>query len=328
MDRIFSKLDRDLTSEFSEEDIIEWTGEALEFMQAVRAYEETVAFIEVKNHQCPVPKGMHGIIQIARNNTYTCPTSDCCNPAIVTSCINDTGCVPTVGVNPCVCPPSDAVWLDCNGQPIVAYDLAYYRPYFDLRLESFNTFANTNYYKSNYTPIRLATSSMFSGIECGSNPNPYHSCKDEYNLIQGTTLRFSFQQGAVAVAYLKQIVDIETGYPMIPDSISHITAVVSYIIYKKFSKEFYRGRDGADRKMAKAEQDWQWYCGQATSNDKMITGLDEHQNFLDQRQYMLPRLNQYYGFFGNLNEPEQRVWNNRFRGSADLFRGEGVIAIG
>ncbi len=51
IDSIFSKIIRDSTTTFDEDSVIEWTAEALEFIGAVRAYEEVVAFIEIKDHQ-------------------------------------------------------------------------------------------------------------------------------------------------------------------------------------------------------------------------------------------------------------------------------------
>lgn len=335
VDRIFTKFAREVSDEFDEGDLIEMMGEALEFIHAPRSYEPYVAFVEVRNHQCLIPLGTHLIHGIARNNAWTGPKDSCMCPATMQShlCtpVVETGCVPVPGVNPCVCPPADAVWLDCEGKPIVAYDLAYYRPYFNLKLESFNTFSASLYYTQNYTPVRLSTNSMFGSIVCNPRPRVYNasSSKDEYQIIAGTTLRFSFRDGAVAIAYDRQLLDTQTGYPMIPDDISYTTAITKYITMKKFEKQFYESREGAQAKMLKAEEDWQWYCGQASNNGKMIVGEDEHQNFLDQRQHVLPIQNSYYGFFGNLNSPEQRIWNDRFHGTGgNIYRGEGVRPVG
>ncbi len=55
IDRIFNKLERDFGSEFNEGDVIEWTGEALEAIGAVKQYEEAVAYIKVVNHQISLP---------------------------------------------------------------------------------------------------------------------------------------------------------------------------------------------------------------------------------------------------------------------------------
>lgn len=306
IDRIFARLGS-LANGVPESDIIEWTGEALEHIGAVKSYSQVVAFVEVSNHQCDLPKGLHGIIQIARNNGWFplskknfCPST--IQAALTTT---DTDCkINTVGTDPCVCPPTDAVWLDCNGKPIVAYDLAYYRPYFDITMD-YGKWIGNNFYTKAFTPVRLSTNSMFSGLLCKTGGHsPYESCKDEYSIIEGKALRFSFKTGAIALAYLKQVVDTETGYPMIPDNISYTTAITKYVLMRKFEMEFYAGRDGAKAKLDKAEGDWHWYCGQASNNEKIPHGLDEHQNMLESRSRLLPDNEAYYGFFGNLNNPE------------------------
>lgn len=58
---------------------------------------------------------------------------------------------------------------------------------------------------------------------------------DEYTVIQDQ-LRFSFKEGLVAVAYIRTKVDIETGYPMIPDDESAKAALITLI---KISKRSY-----------------------------------------------------------------------------------------
>lgn len=305
IDRIFSKLIRDVKSDFSEADVIEWCGEALSFIGATRLYEEAVAFIEVKNHQCKMPAGTHAIIQIARNNSWGGPKDDSLCPS------NIKDLTPTVdGETP---PATVPVALDCTGQPINDYDLAYYRPYFDLKWE-YSQWRCSSTYIQKYTPVRLATNTYFNSIVCkeveDGSQTIYQTGTDEYTIVQGDTLRFSFKEGSVAVAYLRQLLDEETGYPMIPDNISYTTAITKYITMKMFEREFYNGRDGAERKMVKAEQDWQWYCKQASNVDLMPNGVDEYQNMLDQRSYLLPRQNRYYGFFGKMARPETRKFDD------------------
>lgn len=317
MDRIFSKLSRDTNIDFNEDDVVEQAGEALEFIGAIKSFEEYVAFIEVKNHQCAIPKGIHSIIQIARKHNWTPET---CTPKCITdSLCSEDDSTPNVhkpdASDSCLYPWDDAVWLDENGQPIVAYDLAYYRPFFDLKAEYFG-WHNSSYYRRNFTPVRLKTSSFFNSLVCTTDDDDdegfrhHHGEKDEYTIIQGTTLRFNFKEGFIALAYNKQLLDESTGYPLIPDHISFITAITKYVILKNREKDFDSNRDGAKGRLDEAKQEWDWYCGQASNADKMISGVDEHQNFLDQRSYMLPRNNSYYGFFGNLNTPERRKWNH------------------
>lgn len=314
MDRIFSKLDRDITEQYTERDIIEWTGEALEFMQTVKAYEEAVAFVEVVNNQCLIPAKLHSIIQIARYNNWGGSKSNCITPSIVSAQINDTDCQvrESTPADLCVSPCADAVWLDCNGQPIVDYDLAYYRPYFDLQQEYYG-WSNSGFCRNNFSPVRLTTSSFFNSLVCTTQEQlPYQqSFKDEYTVIQKSILRFSFQSGFVAIAYTRQQLDKDTGYPMIPDTVSHTSAIVAYIAKKRAERDFDSGRQSSDSRLKYWSTEWNWYCGQVGDMEKMPSSIDEYQNILDQRGYMLPRNNCYYNFFGNLNNPEYRKWNHR-----------------
>lgn len=326
IDRIFSKLTRDLGSDFDETSVVEWAGEALEFIGAEKSYEEAVCFAEVKDHQTLIPKGLHNIIQIARHLTWTKTGTDdntFCPNTVLSSISED---------NPADNPPTIPVVIDCMGMPITDYDLAYYRPFFDLKFE-YELWRNCSIYRLLFTPVRLATHSFFNSLVCteltdfdnGLNVNNrlYTNEQDEYTIIQKKILRFSFKEGMVAIAYNRQSLDEETGYPLIPDHISYTTAITKYCTMKQFEREFYAGREGAQGKLQKAELDWQWYCKQAGNVDKMPYGIDEHQNLLEQRSYLIPRHNRYYNFFGNMARPEHRRFNDpdyRNRGNY-LFRG-------
>jgi hypothetical protein len=335
LDRILSKIGRDLgTEDIQENDIVEWSGEALEAIGAVTLYEEAVAFIEVKNHQCDLPSGLHSIIQIARNNCFqgfkeSLDESLCPKKIVQELSTND-----DIHIQPCNCPQEnpcscngpkvDYTLLDCEGKPITGYDIAYYRPYFDLQYEYYG-WCNSSFYRSCYSPVRLSNNTFFNSLVCQENDTDiknlyqtYHNT-DEYTIIKGETLRFSFQEGSIALSYLRQVVDSETGYPMIPDHYSYITAITKYVTMKIMERDFYAGRDGSQARLMKAESDWQWYCGQAANLAMMPKGIDQHQNILEQRQYILPRMRNYYSFFGKMSRPESRKWNdpdnrNRFRG--------------
>ena len=90
LDRVLSKIYRDLgVEEISETDVVEWSGEALEFIGAITLYEEAVAFIEIENHQADLPNGLHSIIQVARNNKWVKSTKDICPANVVLDCTTD-----------------------------------------------------------------------------------------------------------------------------------------------------------------------------------------------------------------------------------------------
>lgn len=302
VNRILSKVK---TSEISEAEIIEWIGDALELIGTVRILEEAVAFIEVKNYQCQLPNNIHSIIQIARNKSWT-PAHCECTPATVTTSIEECKAekvIPQSG--DCLSCLGDAVWLDCNGTPIVEYDTAYYRPYFDL-LSEYYGWTNSKMYREQFTPVRLKTGNFFGTVPTVNSQEGREI--DEYTVVERAVLRFNFKEGQVAVAHYKYPIDKETGYPLIPDSISHIKAILSYISLRKAEIDFDSGRQGAESRVNYYSQQWDWYCGQASGQDMMPQGIDEHQNLLDQRRRLLPRDN-YFSFFKKASNPENRFWN-------------------
>jgi hypothetical protein len=305
LDRVLSKIYRDLgVEEISETDVVEWSGEALEFIGAITLYEESVAFIEIENHQADLPNGLHSIIQVAKNNKWVKSTKELCPANIVLDC----GTKEMIENNNCGCatlPEGSPIPLDCNGTPIVDYEMAYYRPYFDLQYE-YHGWMKSNLYQQEYTPVRLANHTFFNTVVCDEDPKIYCSgcgVSDEYTLT-GDKIRTSFKEGSIALAYYRQKIDTETGYPMIPDEVSVISAITYYITWKYMARMWYMGREGYSDKMQVAEQQWQWYCKQAGNKQMMIYGVDQHENFKDNRFQLLPRHNKYYGFFGKLGRAE------------------------
>jgi hypothetical protein len=290
IDRIFATVNRELRNEnLNQIDIIEWTGAALEHINAYRAKEEAVAFLKVKNYQCEIPFNLHQIIQIAKNTKITDPDVQTVVEAESTS-TNDTD-IP--------------VPLDVNGLPETDYDIAYYRPYYDLKYD-YLSWTMSGGYKRCYVPIRLSSNKFFNSIVCsenGSDCGIYDITKYEYTIIDGEILRFNFEKGYVAIAYLRNVTD-EKGYPKIPDDISFITAIISYIRMQVMKQKYYAGQDGYERKMLHAEQDWHWYAKQASNKSLIPNSIDELENIRNQRNYMIPRTNVYNNYFGNLNNKE------------------------
>jgi hypothetical protein len=293
MDRVFAKIDRDGITDFNEDDIVEWTGEALEFMRCVKSYEEAVCFVEVKNFSCAIPKWCHAIVQIAKDNTVSSGMAF----TAFTKSVKETF-------------ETDVIITD-NGDIVSATSgVSIASNQVNLAI-TYKGWIESSYYQGRFSPVRLKTASFFNSLVCQEEYDiPYYTCEDEYTIVNGDTLKFSFQEGLIAVAYLKQMVDKETGYPMIPDHVSFLSGIEWYIDLKMATKDFRRGREGSQGRMQKAEDKWNWYCKQATNIDMMPYGIDEYENLRQQRGYLLPRENQYYGFFGNLNKQEVRGYNN------------------
>lgn len=296
---VLSKLRRDIPYSFEDADAIEWIGEALDAFRTAKDdnLEERVAFVEVKNHECLIPNGTIYLVQIARNNVYESNPETACCAAVAEVEQEESEEV------------YDFVPIDCNGTPVADYELAYYRPFWDLQRD-YGVLVGTTWYRRWYTPVRLANSSFFNSLVCSipDSDQLYENCQDEYT-VNDPYLRFSFKEGFVAISYITRKLDAE-GYPMIPNTTSHMEAVTRYVTYRLLYKMWLNGDEGAERRMLKAEQDWHWYCKQAGNLSMMPKGIDEHQDHLDMRNYLLPRLYRYYGYFGRLAAPENRYWNN------------------
>lgn len=302
MDRIFSFVRRNITDQFSEEDVIEWTGFALSQIGVRRMYEESVAFLEVKNYQTQYPNGLHGIIQIARDREWNAHSKECLPKTVEKELSKEKLKVKRVDPDCVNCSDQDNidyVLLDCNGLPINNYEVAYYRPFFDLVGEHTGWF-NSEFYKRRFTPVVPTNNSFASGIFlCDIEDEIYRHSVDEVQIIKSTkTLRFSFKEGRVALAYLKQLTDRETGYPMIPDDPSYIEAVLAYIKKCILERQCLNGRDAACKKAEKADMDWHWYCRQSSNKELMPHGEMENEDLYG-KNYRLPKENTYEDFFGS-----------------------------
>ena len=310
LDRILSKIYRDLgIEEISETDAIEWTGEALNFMESQSLLEQAVAFVEVVDHHADLPNGLSTIIQVARKHTKQ-DGEDICPANIILDCEVEEieGCY----AEKCNTNPEGLehypVPLDCKGMPLTDVELAYYRPYFDLQYEYYG-WSNSTYYGRHFTPVRLANHTFFDSLVCEEDQTIYNSCIDEYT-ISGDKIRTSFRRGFIAISYNRPVVDSETGYPMVPDDISFTTAIMWYIAWKYNGRLWMMGREGYGDKMQYAQQQWGWYCKQASNKAFTLHGIDEHQNLLEERLNMMPRQNLYYNFFGKLGRPESKAWKD------------------
>ena len=304
METIFSKFYRDLRgTDISESDLVEWTAEALGFMKIAEIQEEALAFIEVKDYVAEIPCGFQAVIQIARNNrwnsfdkenTGTCPSN------FEEYISEDTTVVNPLDYNPL----SPNVFVDCQGSIIGDHEVAYYRPYFDLQYEYYG-WINSNLYKDRFTPVRLANHSFMGNLVAReSNRDIYTNVEDEYTIAGGFPnihIRTSFKEGEIALAYLRSVTDLETGYPVIPDEIEFITAITYYIKWKMAERLRWSGREGFNLEAQDAEQKWMKYMRMALNKMKMPKGIDQHQNMLEQTFYLTPNHRKYYGFFGKID---------------------------
>ena len=321
VDTIFAKFSRDLRgTDLHESDVIEWIGEALGFLKVSEIQEEAIAFIEVKNHKAEVPDGFQSVIQLAKYNNWTGPKDELSPCGIMTDlCNTDNTPVVTSPGNDCGCGTTNRQFVvtDCHGNIIEGEEnVVYFRPHFDLKF-LYQGWTGSNYYRNSYSPIRLANHSFFNSIVCTETDENikklYTQTLDEYTIVGGfpaREFRFSFKEGFVALSYLRAMIDPETGYPLIPDDISHITAIMYYIKWKLAERLRWDGREGFTQEAKEAEERWLKYVRQAINKVKMPHGVDQLQNMMEQSLYLIPRTRKYHGFFGSLGREEDKIFNN------------------
>lgn len=294
IDRILYTINRDLRgTDIHETDVIDWAGEALEFLDTPEIQEEAVAFLKVENYEADIPRGFKLVLQVAR---YDKSEED-----ILKNCgENEEPVEPEEECPPCGNP--DETILDCS----ISYLISGYRPYFDMQWQYIPWTSSESY--NDFTPVRLANHTLFNSIVCKEKGFELKYGSDEYNIV-GTVekkLRFSFKEGYVALAYVKASLDPETGYPLIPDMIQHITAINYYVKWKIAERLSWSGRRGFSGKAANSMELWLKYAKQAKNRAKMPKSLDEYQNLMEESHHMIPRNRRYYNYFGNLGRNRVR----------------------
>ena len=296
IDRIISGVYRDLqpSVELNENDLIEWIGEALEQIGAYTQYEQNISYLTVAEHKASIPCGLHKIIQIGYKFTSGSPSST----GMYLTC-DDSTCSSCNDLTPCTdCDPAECENLCTNAAQVVQNAelwLQYYKP---------NNVRRTPYYYDNFRPMRMA-GGVFDksrAIMCNGCENLSATCEEEYS-IDHPYIRTSFKDGYICLAYISQPLD-ENGFPMIPDEVSYIQAIKSYLTFKIKYSEFIKGLLPGQI-FSKLEDDWHWYCAQARNKARMPDTVDKMQNLVDQTQRLIPKYTRYYGFFGNLNSPER-----------------------
>lgn len=286
VDRIFSKLYRDLPDviDIHEDDVLEYIGEACEYLNIPNNLEEAVSFIDVKDYHAPLPKHLHLIIQIAKyNGSLGKEFKECCNE-IKKNNINK----------------SDNYVLGCDepieSKPSVMNGLS----------QKYIEWMQSDFYKRGFEPIRLSNHTFFNSVVCRDDETkniyrkPY--CHEEYTIVGSINrkLRFSFRDGVIAISYYRNMIDPETGYPLIPDNIRHINAITYYIKWKIAERLNWSGREGFGRLAEENYQLWDKYVGQANNYTAMPKTIDDYQDILDESNSLLPNFKRYNKFFGNL----------------------------
>jgi len=293
---IIDKINRLFNNrKISDDDILEYIGEAMEHCYCFLYEDNVITFVEVDEYQAPIPFGVTEINQLALNLEWTPETKKDYCPEKVTQEISD---------------ELDVIDYDSCGRPIrpeiyysnVSYNFGTQNPYFwDL-----------SYFVSNFVPIRRSNNLFFDylvrEIDRKSDMETFslrHGDLPQYQVTQGDALlTFDFKEGQVAISHNRIALD-EDGFPMIPDHPEIKDTIFYFIVFKIMERDFYNNDQGSVSRLQKAEQDFEFACS-STRNLK-LPDMDGLQNILEHSKSLVPNHHKFANFFSTLgNRPIRR----------------------
>lgn len=280
IESILTVINRDYGKQVDEGDLIEWVGEALESLTSnMASIEKAIVAMEVKNYQCQLPDNCEQIVQIAKNNSDPIDISIFAarpDPTDIKVYNESTG---------------EPIAIDINdiGIQIVPKGEVYYS----------SRFWNSATIREKFSPVRLSTATFFN--ELMSNEfldNPYRYNNFEYIVVDGSTLRFNFENGQILVAYLRRILDTN-GVPKIPDHYLFKDAIGAYVAYKLSRKDFYNRVQGSESRLTKSEQDWKLLREQARALAMIPQTMDEMERLVRNNTRLIRPSDRYDDFFND-----------------------------
>lgn len=119
----------------------------------------------------------------------------------------------------------------------------------------------------------------------------------------------NFKEGEVEIAYRAYPCDPD-GYPLIPDDVSYLKAMKSYIAERIGFKLWMQDKLRGD-KYQMLKQDRDWYLGKAKTSGLMPSTLDEFESWKNQTLRLMPIVTQHRnGFAGNSNPAKYNNQNS------------------
>lgn len=257
-------------------DMIEWSGEALEKIGAFQYFDVKVTgannspYLELTDYQTKLPLDCHNVLQV----TYA--TS---NGGVTTPMRYSTGIfeysknMVEADVN------TDYLFTDSDLVKLCedVYSLTYAEA-----LNKINTEPTTKQLLTNMLLTKASANSTSSYQDL--NPRSYTY------VINGGYIKTNMRDGFLCVAYQSIPLDVD-GYPLIPDSISFIEAVYWYITMKLKFPEWMDGRL-RDAVYYRIENKWNYYRKQAYG-EAMMPNYDQMESIKNVWNRWLPDMNSH-----------------------------------
>lgn len=266
---IIRQVYRDLgVDDINESDAIEWAADAVEQMSIKQNYIINTAFLDIENYHCELPANVTKVLQVAKHGK--CEKLPKFPQTIIMEVDSD----------PCGCNTID---VQCGCKTVKKHNP--HLQFCSSFVRNFGMVFNINTFRNDcrrWYEVEPTGNNYFNSGVCNGGE---HTDALQYRIENGNLL-VSFENGVVAVSYVTPMFD-EDGMPMIPDDVSAREAVSKYIAMKIMARQWYKGREGFQDKMMKAEQDWHWYCKQYKSKMKMLEA-DDYRKLMRQELRMFP----------------------------------------
>lgn len=294
---IISKVLRDLNyqeGEFRISDMLEWVGEALRKIGAVKMMnvkvtgKEDLPLLELSNYQAQLPRDLYQFLGVAYSATgsgdfipmrYGTGTYDARGDSTLTT---------SVGTS----------YAGDNAEVYLAMDI------YDLTYTEAVELLNTNSTTKDLMSTLLAD-------EKGATIQEQTSTTLDYTyVINSSYIKTNIKEGYLMLAYTCISVD-EEGYPLIPDDEMFTEAIYWYIVHKLLYPKWILG-EVRDRVYESAKRSWNFYVKGAYAA-AMMPNADQLESLKNQALKLYPEVGEFDNFFSTTGE-QQILYSHNYYG--------------
>lgn len=281
LDRVLATVQRNLKEEdVAQENLIEWAGEALEYLYRKGSLQECVTFAMVENYAVTMPRGFKYISGIVKNISPEPVTAK----VVFDQMDTDATCQNLHAITYFLSVGNDYETMLRKDPGHTLYGVPL--PFLDVPF-TFGYWYASHTCQRNFSRVYLSDSKFFkSKVQHSEFRLPEHSyegSRPEYTLV-GNTIKFNFEKGQVAISYTRVPIDEETGWPLVPDEVNYINAIFYYVKWKLSEMYSWTGRQGFANEADKAEAKWKEHAAKARVKTIKIRTRDEMDSLLNNRR--------------------------------------------
>lgn len=225
--RIFSTLPKAISTNYSEDVLVEWAVHALDKIGGSIPYSKEIAFLKVDSNTAILPAdvlSITGMVFLPEDLIYSAADNLCS-----TVCSSTTT---TEEDEECFCTPDNSI----------TNNTSFYR----IQNQRINASYETVFGQvgSSYIrPVYENTKRLNYMSNC-SDVFPYNNCDLIYLIQPNGSILFNFSKGVVLISYEARAVD-ENDYPLIPEIPDVIDCINSYLIFKDVEERMLLSEQGA-----------------------------------------------------------------------------------